>query len=150
MTVLSPRPLGKLSASGWISLLFRVASLSAREGADSASAGLGGFVRFPGGPTCYFQHQFSRAELAALVDWFSPLLSSSGSLLVGSSWLRSHSFGLHILCSRRTNLPVHVPVVRRRCCQICLLEGPVHGQGLMPPLALLLSLSRGLSGVCPY
>ena len=38
----------------------------------SASAGLGGFVRFPAGQTCYFQARLSRAQLSELVDWFAP------------------------------------------------------------------------------
>ena len=40
--------------------------------ADSSSAGLGGFVRLPGGQTLFFQVTFSQAELHSLFPWFPP------------------------------------------------------------------------------
>ena len=75
--------------------------------ATSTSAGLGGFVRLPGGRQLFFRNTFSRVELSNLFPWLPPESSlqsfiSSWELLAQCALLHT----LHLLLGH-SHLPVH-------------------------------------------
>ena len=66
--------------------------------ADSCAIGLGGFIKLPSGTTLCFQCRFTRAELIALVPWFTGDMSSQSFIAtwellaqLGLVWLLHHA-----------------------------------------------------------